>query len=62
MNKLFRPVTFQWWQVSVFKISMAAFGVALGAYFAEFFLQYLTAVIVVFLVTAAYISYVWLKQ
>ncbi len=31
MRGLFRPYTMQWWQVSLLKVSMAAFGLAVGS-------------------------------
>jgi hypothetical protein len=34
--KLFRDYTFKWWQVSLFKIYLFSFGLAVGAYWPDF--------------------------
>jgi len=38
----FRPVTMKWWQVTIFKFTMLAFGIAIGAYWSDIFDPYLT--------------------
>ncbi len=59
---IFHSVTFAWWQVSLFKISLVTFGIAVGAYWNEFFGQYLVPLLVVAILTGLYITYVWFRQ
>ena len=54
--------TFTWWQVGLFKLSVVTFGIAIGAYWQAVFLPYLTALLVVAVVSGLYVGYVWLKQ
>lgn len=59
---IFKSFTLKWWQGSLLKIAMIAGGVAIGAYWSNFFAPYLIQLIVVALVAGAYISYVWWRQ
>ena len=34
---IFKTVQLRWWQGSIFKVSMASFGILIGIYFNEFF-------------------------
>ncbi|MDO8513942.1 MAG: hypothetical protein Q7S50_00145 [bacterium] len=54
--------TFAWWQVVLFKLSVATFGIAIGVYWQNVFLPYLTALLVVAVVSGLYVGYVWFKQ
>ena len=59
---LFKPITFKWWEAGIFKIGMAAFGIAVGAYWPGFFAPLLIPILVVAVICLAYSSYVWLRQ
>ena len=62
MRNLFKNYTFTWWQIGVFKLALLAIGVVIGAYWYEFWNSYLTALIVIAVVTSSYIMYISLKQ
>lgn len=53
----------QWatWQFSVLKLSMISFGIILGSYFAGFWKPLLLPLWVVFVVTAVWVSMMWLS-
>jgi hypothetical protein len=52
----------KWWQGSLFKVGMLAAGVAVGAYWPEFFSVYLLPLVAIAVVSLAYVSYIWWKQ
>jgi hypothetical protein len=58
----FKLYTLTWWQIGIFKVALLAIGVAIGAYWHEFFGSYLLPLIVVAVVASAYIMIVSLKQ
>ena len=59
---LFRPYTFTWIEIGIFKAAMLAIGLALGGYFYEIVREYMIAVIGVAVLTSAYVGYVALQQ
>lgn len=56
---IFKTKTLRWWQVSLLKICCLAFGIAAGAYWAPFFLPYLWPILIVGIVLALYLAFVW---
>jgi len=60
--KIFKSYTFTWWQMGIFKLALLAVGVAIGSYWFNFFETYLTALIVIAIVTGGYTIYISLKQ
>ena len=60
--KLFKSYAFTWWQIGIFKLALLAIGIAIGAYWHDFFGANLTALIIVAVIASAYILYVSLKQ
>lgn len=58
----FSNSTFTWWQIGIFKVSTIGFGVLLGAYWHEFFGQYLLPILAISLVAGIYISWVYFRQ
>jgi hypothetical protein len=58
----FKTFTMKWWQGSLFKVGMLAAGVAVGAYWPEFFSVYLLPLVAIAVVSLAYVSYIWWKQ
>jgi len=59
---MFKTFTLKWWQTGLFKLGMLALGIAIGAYWRDFFGGYLFVLLVVAVVSLAYVSYVWWKQ
>jgi hypothetical protein len=59
---LFKSFTFAWWQLSVFKLSMVAFGLIVGSTWPEVFARWRDVLLVLFIVPAFYVSYLWFRQ
>lgn len=59
---IFKSFTMKWWQVGLFKLALASFGIILGVYFQEFFLEWIVLVAVIFALSTLYISKIWWKQ
>jgi hypothetical protein len=59
---LFKTFTLKWWQGALFKWGLLAMGLAIGAYWHDFFGDYLLILIVVAAICLSYITYVWWKQ
>lgn len=62
--KIFKTYTFTcaWWQMSIFKISLLAIGIAIGVYWNGFFGKNFCALIAIAIIAGAYSAYVFLKQ
>jgi hypothetical protein len=60
--KFFKSFTFAWWQLSLLKLSMAALGLAVGSTWPGVFAGWRDLLLILFVVPAFYVSYVWLKQ
>ena len=56
--------TFQlsWWQTGLFKVCLISLGLAAGSTWPAVFAPYLIPLLVVFVATSIYISYVWWRQ
>jgi hypothetical protein len=59
---LFKTFTLKWWQAGMFKVGLLAVGVMIGTYFHEVFAGYLFPILVIAVVSLAYVTYVWWKQ
>jgi hypothetical protein len=59
---LFKTFTLKWWQAGMFKVGLLAVGVMIGTYFHEIFAGYLLPILVIAVVSLAYVTYVWWKQ
>jgi len=59
---LFSPITLKWWQVSIFKLSMVSLGVFIGATWPVLFESWTTMLLVVFILTTAYLLPMWWKH
>ena len=60
--RLLHSTTFTWWQIGIVKLCLLALGIAVGAQWHTFFIQYLTTLIVITVVTAVYLLSIWWKQ
>ena len=58
----FKSYTFTWWQIGIFKLALLSIGIAIGAYWHEFFKTYLVPLIIIAVVASAYIIFTSLKQ
>ncbi|MBU1293052.1 hypothetical protein KJ819_03250 [Patescibacteria group bacterium] len=59
---IFKNHTYSWWQIGIFKLSLLAIGVAIGAYWQGLFLPHLALLVSVGVVFALYIIYISLRQ
>ena len=62
MKTLFKNYTFTWQQIGVFKLALLSIGVIIGSVWQEFFTANILAVVVVAIITTAYIMYISIKQ
>ena len=59
---LFKTFTLKWWQTGLFKWGVLAVGIVIGTYWHNCFSGYLPVLIIVAVVSLAYVTYVWAKQ
>jgi hypothetical protein len=59
---LFKTFTLTWWQGALFKWGVLALGIAVGTYWHDIFSGYLPFLIILAVLSLAYITYVWWKQ
>jgi hypothetical protein len=52
---LFRVYTYTWWQMGVFKVSLLAIGMILGAFLASVVLAWLWVFVVVAVISTVYV-------
>jgi hypothetical protein len=60
--KVFKSFAFAWWQLSFFKLSMAALGLLVGSTWPEVFAGRRDLPLVLFVVPALYVTSLWFKQ
>jgi hypothetical protein len=56
---LFKTFTLRWWEGGLFQWGVLALGLAVGAYWRDFFGGYLPVLIAVAVPSLAYLAYVW---
>lgn len=54
--KIFKNYTFTWWQAGIFKLSLLAIGVAIGANWPEVFAPYTVILVVIGIVLGIYLA------
>jgi hypothetical protein len=59
---LFKSFRLTWWQTGLLKLSMVSLGLAAGSTWPGIFAGWREVLLVLFVVPAFYVSYVWLKQ
>jgi hypothetical protein len=59
---LFKSFRLTWWQTGLLKLSMLSLGLAVGSTWPGIFAGRREVLLVLFVVPAFYVSYVWLKQ
>lgn len=60
--KLFKPYTYQWWELGVFKVALLLLGIAIGAYWQEAFLPYVALLAAGGVVLGFYVMYISFRQ
>lgn len=58
MMKVLKDYTFTWWQMGLLKLAMLAIGVAVGAYWQEVFLPYVTLLVIAGIALGIYLAYI----
>jgi hypothetical protein len=59
---IFKTKSLTWWQVSLLKICVLAFGLAIGANWPELFVGYTTLLVTITIVLSIYLAFVWFKK
>ena len=59
---LLKNFTMTWWQGALFKWGIFALGIAVGAYWHDFFGSYLALLIIFAAILLSYITWVWWRQ
>ncbi|MDQ5962260.1 MAG: hypothetical protein QG653_67 [Patescibacteria group bacterium] len=60
--KLFKHYTYSWWQIGVLKLSLLLLGVAIGAQWRDYFVDYVVIIATVGIVLALYMVYASFTQ
>lgn len=60
--KFFKSFTMKWWQVGIFKLALLSAGIAIGAYWSEFFSGLIVEFSGLAAICAIYIWFVWAKK
>jgi len=59
---LFKTFSLTWWQAAFFKSGLLTMGVVIGSYWHDLFSGYLLILIIIAVISLAYLTYIWLKQ
>jgi len=62
MRNIFKSYAYTWRQITIFKWTMILWGIIIGAYWYEFFSEYLIILLVVAVIASFYISYISFKK
>jgi len=61
MKSIFSSWTFNVWELGILKVSAISFGIFFGAYFSDFFNNWLIALFILFLIGWVYLAVTRLK-
>ena len=59
---IFKPSTLSWWQVGLVKVCLLSLGIAIGAYWQEVFLPYVSILVAVGIALGVYLAVVAFRQ
>ena len=59
---VFKSFTLTWWQGALFKCGVFLLGIAIGALWPAVFSAFVPTLIIIAVVSLAYVTYVWWKQ
>ncbi len=60
--KIFKPVTLQWWQTAIFKLTVASAGAFVGVLFADYLRPYLGFLLVLYVAGSLYLGTLWITK
>jgi len=60
--RIFRPYLMSWWHVSLLKISMLIFGIAIGTAWPQFFAKFIAEACMVAVIPVSFLALVTLRQ
>jgi Na+/H+ antiporter NhaB len=60
--RIFKSVTFTWWQEGLLKITAVSLGIVIGVTWRNLFEHLIIPLIVIFVVAGIYLLSVWLKE
>lgn len=60
--RIFKPVTLQWWQTAVLKVTVGAAGAFIGVLFAEYLRPFVGLFLVLYVAGSLYLSYIWIGK
>jgi len=59
---IFKTFTLKWWQGALFKWSIFALGILIGATWPGLFIAWRAVLLIVFIVPGIYVTWLWWKQ
>lgn len=59
---IFKSSAFTWWQMGMFKLGLLSIGIAVGAYWHDVFLPYVSWLVILGLVLGVYVVFVWSRN
>ena len=59
---IFKNFTLKWWQAGTFKVALLSLGIAIGSTWPEVFKGWTPFLLLLFLGSGGYVTYVWWKQ
>ncbi len=59
---IFKDFTLKWWQAGIFKVALLSLGIAIGSTWPELFRGWTILLLLVFLVSVAYVTCIWWRQ
>ncbi|HIJ76504.1 MAG TPA: hypothetical protein HPP81_07290 [Deltaproteobacteria bacterium] len=59
---IFKDFTLKWWQAGIFKLALLSLGITIGSTWPELFRGWTTLLLLVFLVSVAYVTCIWWRQ
>jgi len=59
---IFKTFTFKWWQAALLKVSLLSLGLMIGAAWADIFNAWRPELLVLFVLSTVYVTWLWWKQ
>lgn len=59
---IFKKFELKWWQAAIYEIGMVSLGIVIGARFMGALNNVIGVFLIIFIVCASYIAYIWYRQ